>query len=817
MWQRPVAACSQGSLDTTEVAAMYCNHFVSSRFLTFVSFFFSLFAVLSASAKTIHVPGDHATIQGAIDATVNGDMVLVSDGTYTENINFNGKAITVKSVNGASVTIIDGNAVNTVVTFSSQETSDSVLDGFTIRNGAVAVSSTTGSGIYVADSSPTIKNNIITDNSGCQGSGIDVYFGSPLIQGNTITNNKQGGCSGGTGGGGILIGGASQPQILNNTISSNTTGVDGGGISLFAAGTPTISGNIISGNTAAGVGGGIAMANDSDAIVTDNVFTGNTAYQGGGIAALVPSGSPGPSVVNNTFFANIATTDGSEFYLNGFYSQTNLFNNIFWGSANLTAVLCDTGYSSDPPIFEFNDTYNPQGTALGGACIALRGTNHNISVDPLFVNAPSDLRLKPTSPAIDVGSNSAPHIPQKDIAGNDRILAASGQCNPIVDLGAYELGQSSSLTLNPLSIPFPAQLVGSTSSALASTITNNGAAAVTVCSIAATGDFAQTNNCAASILAKASCSVSITFTPTAHGQRNGFVQIITSDGGSPQTISLFGTAVEPIFSATPTMYRFPASQQVGTTSPPTTVTVTNNGDGPLHISNSTTSSDFGQTNNCPDQLSPSTSCDYLVTFSPTAAGERSGFLTITDNAGPHPIQLYGAGNDFSLSAVNQGGTSATVAAGATANYMLEVVAANGFNSTVTLICTGAPSEAVCTIAPASITPTGTAAQFTVSITTTAPSVSGVPYGVFSPPSLWTALLATTPLLIFARRRAWVGSRLAYPALVAVLFLVIAWTTACGSKSSPPHNSGTPKGTYTLSVTGASNGVSRPLSLSLTVN
>ncbi len=482
---------------------MYCNHFVSSRFLAFVNLLL-LVATLHSSANTIHVPGDQATIQAAIDAAVNGDTVLVSDGTYTENINFKGKAITVKSANGASVTVIDGNAVNTVVTFSSQETADSVLDGFTIRNGAVASGATTGSGIYVANSSPTIKNNIITDNLGCQGSGIDVYFGSPIIQGNTITNNKQGGCAGGTGGGGILIGGASQPQILNNTISNNNTGVDGGGISLFAAGTPTISGNIISGNTAAGVGGGIAMANDSDAIVTDNVLTGNTANQGGGIAALVPSGASGPSVVNNTFFADIATIDGSEFYLNGFYAQTNFSDNIFWGSANLTAVLCDTGYSSDPPVFQFNDTYNPQGTALGGACSALGGTNHNISVDPLFVKAPSDLRLQPTSPAIEVGSNSAPHIPQKDIAGNDRILDASGHCNAIVDLGAYELGQSSSLTLHPSSITFPAQLVSSTSSALSSTISNNGAGAATVCSVNATGDFAQTNTCAASIPAKES-------------------------------------------------------------------------------------------------------------------------------------------------------------------------------------------------------------------------------------------------------------------------------------------------------------------------
>jgi hypothetical protein len=265
------------------------------------------------------------------------------------------------------------------------------------------------------------------------------------------------------------------------------------------------------------------------------------------------------------------------------------------------------------------------------------------------------------------------------------------------------------------------------------------------------------------------------------------------------------------------MYRFPASQQVGTTSPSTTVTVTNNGDGSLHISNSTTSSDFSQTNNCPDQLSPSGSCNYLVTFSPTAAGERSGLLTITDTTGPHSIQLYGAGNDFSLAAINQGGTSATVAAGSTANYTLEVAAANGFNSTVTLTCTGAPSQAVCTISPASIAPTAAAAQFTVSVTTTAPSLSGIPFGAFPTTPLWAVLVATAALVAVGRRRACGGCRLAYPAFLACLCLVIAWSTGCGSNSSPPHKSGTPKGTYTLSVTGTSNGVSRPLSLTLTVN
>src|SRR5947208_12963096 len=84
--------------------------------------------------STIHVPADQPTIQAAINAASNGDTVLVSPGIYVENINFNGKAITVTSSGGPSVTIIDGNANGAVVIFANSETANSVLNGFTIRN-----------------------------------------------------------------------------------------------------------------------------------------------------------------------------------------------------------------------------------------------------------------------------------------------------------------------------------------------------------------------------------------------------------------------------------------------------------------------------------------------------------------------------------------------------------------------------------------------------------------------------------------------------------------------------------------------------------
>ena len=90
---------------------------------------------LPVTAATIHVPSDQSTIQAAIDSSVDGDTILVADGTYKENIDFKGKAITIKSANGAATTIIDGSKIDYVVKFVTNESSSSVLDGFTVTNG----------------------------------------------------------------------------------------------------------------------------------------------------------------------------------------------------------------------------------------------------------------------------------------------------------------------------------------------------------------------------------------------------------------------------------------------------------------------------------------------------------------------------------------------------------------------------------------------------------------------------------------------------------------------------------------------------------
>ena len=401
----------------------------------------SLLAGTSGYAAVINVP-TQPTIQAAINVALTGDTVVVAAGTYYENIDFLGKAITVTSASGKNVTIIDGNHLGPVVTFKSGEGRKSMLKSFTLQNGSTTFD---GGGIYISNSSPTIQNDVVKNNAaGNGGAGIAVQFSSALTQGNTITNNTQlAGYSGGTGGAGINVGGAGSAQVIGNVIPNNTwNSGDGGGISLFAAGTPTIKNNIIRNNVATGVspaaqGGGIWIVNDSDALIVQNLIYGNTAGQGSGVYASVPYGDRGPLFVNNTIVGSASAQQGSAVYVGGFDNQVQFYNNIMTAPSGLKAVYCDNVYSQTPPVFTNNDAFSANGTGLQGTCASEAGQSGNISQDPLFVSA-TNFQLKTASLAIDAGDNAAPNLPTADLAGKSRIFDGNNDGIAVIDMGAYE-------------------------------------------------------------------------------------------------------------------------------------------------------------------------------------------------------------------------------------------------------------------------------------------------------------------------------------------------------------------------------------------
>jgi len=222
-------------------------------------------------------------------------------------------------------------------------------------------------------------------------------------------------------------------------------------------------------------------------------------------------------------------------------------------------------------------------------------------------------------------------------------------------------------SLSPSPVPsFGNQNVGTTSAAQAVTLSNPSGTALTITSIGFTGtnpgDFGQTNNCPLSpstLAANATCTINVTFTPTATGSRSATLAVADNASNSPQTAGVSGTGASlPVLSPSP-VPDF-GNQNVGTTGAAQAVTLSNPTGTALTITSigftGTNPGDFGQTNNCP--LSPSTlaangTCTISVTFTPTATGSRSATLTVTDNASNSPqtagVSGTGVGSTATLS------------------------------------------------------------------------------------------------------------------------------------------------------------------------
>ena len=367
-------------------------------------------ATTNAQAETRLVPADYATIQQAIQESNDGDVVIVENGTYSENINFSGRNIilTSKDPNDPEIvaaTIIDGQSKGSVVVFENGETSEAVLAGFTITGGYGTKDTTTpeanylfwGAGVSCVNASPTIKCNVITGNNG------------PFnIQGDDPEQWSL--CYGG--GIGCL---QSNAIITQNVIKDNSTYAGGGVMTYFG-----------------------------DPIIVNNLIYNNSAYVGGGVVLLYSG-----QLINNTIVGNdvnLSQLDGGDILGGNVYaafymdlSQCIIVNNIICNAKSGGGIYSE---GSGEDLIAFNDVWNnlPGNyyardpityDMISGDAADRTGLDGNISQDPLFGD---NFHIAVDSPCRDTGDpNYIPYAWQRDIDGEFAVMGAR------IDIGADEV------------------------------------------------------------------------------------------------------------------------------------------------------------------------------------------------------------------------------------------------------------------------------------------------------------------------------------------------------------------------------------------
>ena len=263
--------------------------------------------------------GDFVSIQSAINASSNGDTIVVHEGEYFESINYLGKSITVEGVDRDNTIINGSKTVSAVVTFDSDEDNSSVLQTFSIIRGSgnywddpVFGSQLCGGGIFCEGSSPLIHNCIVTDNRAWGGGGIFSTEGSISMTNCEIRRNTALGHGGGLYLVNKIYGTIATCNIVNNIASW------GGGVTCSTQSDPIITNCNFNDNTTNNVGGGIFIRSYSNPVLShcdfnDNIQITNPLGSGGG-ACIYGGGETGgvcyPTFQECFFKGNSVQGDG---------------------------------------------------------------------------------------------------------------------------------------------------------------------------------------------------------------------------------------------------------------------------------------------------------------------------------------------------------------------------------------------------------------------------------------------------------------------------------------------------------------------------
>ncbi len=374
----------------------------------------------------INVPEDSLTIQSAINGTSIGDTVLVAEGHYYERLDFLGKDILLTSnylITGDTLsihnTIIDADSTvlgfsdtMSVIIFCNDETSNAIVQGFTIQNGSgfnyEGIDRWFGGGVYCDGASPTIKHNIIRQNSVAHGGGGICAMNDANV---TVTYNKiRENHAGKSGGGGIMIYN-SFSVISYNEIIGNTTdtayldqydlGMGGGILSSNSQmdGSNTITHNTISDNIAC-TGGGICSYVLSYDIISDNEISNNMAIgdnnnpntvnrmRGGGISLYHTF----HGIVNNNDIADNfagACGGGIHVWLNHAQNEAHIDCNVITGniSDQIGGGICAEEWLANGYI---TGNLIAENAAINGAGISFSGSNGTVTGNTIANNSASN-------------------------------------------------------------------------------------------------------------------------------------------------------------------------------------------------------------------------------------------------------------------------------------------------------------------------------------------------------------------------------------------------------------------------------------------